>query len=212
MKQTKNFLLLLKWQIIQSQLFDYLIIQFTSSWKTFLFFFLCSDKVANLIVFWTCWARFGAWHKLEGPRFKSLHYRSKRFWGVSWTKSRIVWSKTKPPLLYIERERERERMRLKVILAKSKMKNLILIIHLISHNHFLYTMYHLHLLETTFHLQKPHFSTHKSIKLDIVTAQQWNNDIPSAHQTQTLEAHKKLHFISNKTFFNLFMVSQSAKS
>ena len=33
-----NFLLFLKCQIIQSQLFYYLIIQFTSSWKTFFFF------------------------------------------------------------------------------------------------------------------------------------------------------------------------------
>ena len=75
--------------------------------KNILFF--CSDKVANLLVFWTCWARFGAWNKPEGPRFKSPHYRSIGFWGVSWTRSRIVWSKAKPSLLYIKRESERER-------------------------------------------------------------------------------------------------------
>ena len=69
-------------------------------------------------------------------------------------------------------------MRLKVIPTKSRMKYLIIIIYLISHNHFLYTVYHLYLLETTSHLQKPHFSTHKPIKPDIATAKQWNNDIP----------------------------------
>ena len=83
-------------------------------------------------------------------------------------------------------------MRLKVILAKSKMKNLILIIHLISHNHFLYTVYHLCLLETIFNLQKPHFSTHKPIKLDIETAKQLNNDIPSTHQNSNLKSPQKI--------------------
>ena len=72
------------------------------------------------------------------------------------------------------------------------MKNLILIIHLISHNHFLYTVYRLYLLVTTFHLQKPYFSTHKSIKLDIATTKQWNNDIPSARQNSNLKSSQKI--------------------
>ena len=114
------------------------------------------------------------------------------------------------------------------------MKNLILIsslnhpqIHLISQNHFVHTIQCLFFIfsETTFHLQKPHFFKasiaiidmptfsiiyihHTTIKLEIATAKQWNNAILSCSpKTRTSKSDIALHSISNRIFFNLFMVS-----